>query len=243
MKTTCLIPCYNERNRVGGVLKVITKVRQITQIVCVDDGSTDGTAAYIKEHWPQVQVLQLFSNQGKTAAIKHGMKAVQHELVLLMDADLQELRQEEVTEAIKAFQVHRQLDMIILRRMKSPWFVKFYRSDVLLSGERLLLRQDLEQVLAQRVQRYQLEVAINRYMLHHKKVVRWMPCSALNTYKLEKWGVTDGARRELQMYLEIVYFVGFVHMVQQLTSFRKRLLSHKAKSETLRPRFLQQFRL
>jgi len=241
MNTTCLIPCYNERKRIGGVLKVATQIRHITQIVCVDDGSSDGTVAYLKQHWPQVEVVVLPQNQGKARAIKEGLKAVQNELVLLMDADLQELRREEIIDAVEAFAAHDQIDMIILRRMNSPWFVKFYRSDVLLSGERLLRKRDLEQVLAQRVQRYQLEVAINRYMLRGKKVVRWMPCSALNTYKLEKWGMADGARRELQMYLEIVYFVGFVHMVQQLTSFTKKL-RYKGKNKANKFGFLQLFR-
>ncbi|MCC9136435.1 glycosyltransferase family 2 protein [Pontibacter silvestris] len=224
MKVTCLIPCYNERERIAQVLEGILRVSYITQVLCVDDGSTDGTAAYIKKYWPAVQVLSLEHNQGKAAAIKCGLRAVNHELVLLMDADLQEIKQEEIEAAIEAFVQHQQsLDMLILRRINSPWFVKYYRSDILLSGERLIRKSDLEQILEQPVKGYLLEVAINRYMIRHRKVVRWMPWSAINTYKVEKWGVWGGSRREFRMYADIVYYVGFTHMIMQLTSFTRKL--------------------
>ena len=226
MNVTCLIPFYNERERIAHVLHVITKINPIAQVLCVDDGSTDGTAAYIKQNWPQVQIVQLPHNQGKTAAIASALEFVENEVVLLMDADLQNLRKEEIKAAIRAFDTQPALDMIILRRINSPWFVRWYRSDILLSGERLIRKADLQQVMKQRVKRYQLEVGINRYMLRHKKMVRWMPWSAMNTYKVDKLGVLDGSKREFRMYVEIVSFVGFSHMMLQLASFHKRL-KHK----------------
>ncbi|WP_161889066.1 glycosyltransferase family 2 protein [Pontibacter russatus] len=231
MNVTCLIPFYNERERIAPVLHVITKIKNIRQVLCVDDGSTDGTAAYIKKNWPRVQVVQLPYNQGKTAAIAHALPYVKNEVILMMDADLQGLRKDEIGAAIEAFAAQPAIDMIILRRINSPWFVRWYRSDILLSGERLIRKSDLEQVMKQRVKRYQLEVGINRYMLRHKKVVRWMPWSAMNTYKVDKLGVLDGSKREFRMYVEIVSFVGFSHMMLQLASFTKRL-KHKQPSTT-----------
>ena len=120
--------------------------------------------------------------------------------------------------------------------------MKWYRSDVLLSGERILKTADLRQVLHQKLKCYQLEVAINRYMLRHKKVVRWMPWSAMNTYKVDKLGVLDGSRKEFRMYVDIVNYVGFSHMLLQLTSFTRKM-REKQKSGSRRPRFLQQLKL
>ncbi|AKD02486.1 glycosyltransferase family 2 protein [Pontibacter korlensis] len=242
MQISCLIPCYNERQRIGTVLKEIIKVRSVTQVVCVDDGSSDGTADYIERCWPQVQVVRLPSNKGKAAAIKKGLTLVKNEHVLLMDADLQALNTDEIEAAVSAMAKNPTVDMIILRRINSPWFVRWYRSDILLSGERLIKKADLEQVVHQKIKRYQLEVAINRYMLRHRKQVRWMPWSATNTYKVDKLGVVDGSKREFKMYLEIVSFVGFSHMLLQLTSFTRRM-KVKQKSEAVMPRFLQQLKL
>jgi glycosyltransferase involved in cell wall biosynthesis len=242
MKVTCLIPCYNERDRIAQVLDVVTKVGSIQQVICIDDGSTDSTAMMVRRQWPTVQVIRLSQNRGKAAAIQYSLQFVQHELVLLMDADLQELNGSELEKAIFAFQNTASIDMLILRRIRSPWFVRWYRSDILLSGERLLRRCDLEDVLAQPVARYQLEVAINRYMIKRHKRVRWMPWSAMNTYKVDKLGVLEGSRREFMMYVEIVDYVGFVHMLVQLSSFTRKLRKQKSATR-LRPRFLQDIKL
>jgi glycosyltransferase involved in cell wall biosynthesis len=223
MKVSCLIPCYNERERIAKVLDIVVSTRYIHQIICVDDGSTDGTADYIEANWPTVEVIRLLHNQGKTKAIKQGLQYVDYATLLMMDADLQGLRKGELEAALDAYKECHEVDMIIMRRINSPWFVKWYRSDVLLSGERILQTADLKQVLRQRLKCYQLEVATNRYMLRHKKVVRWMPWSAINTYKVDKLGVLDGSRKEFNMYVDIVNYVGFSHMCLQLASFTKKL--------------------
>jgi glycosyltransferase involved in cell wall biosynthesis len=242
MKVTCLIPCYNERNRIAQVLDVVTKVSGIQQVICIDDGSSDNTATMVSRQWPTVQVIRLSQNRGKAAAIRYGLQFVQHELVLLMDADLQELNGAELEKAISAFQSTTSIDMLILRRIRSPWFVRWYRSDILLSGERLLRRNDLEEILAQPVARYQLEVAINRFMIKRHKRVRWMPWSAMNTYKVDKLGVLEGSRREFKMYVEIVDYVGFVHMLVQLSSFTRKLRKQKSATGS-RLRFLHSIKL
>lgn len=233
MGITCLIPFYNERERIEHVLKVISRVQSVSQVLCVDDGSADGTASYIRKCWPFVEVVQLEENQGKATAIATALKFVKNEMILLMDADLQDLQEDEIETAIHAFCSHTAIDMIILRRINSPWFVKWYRSDILLSGERLIRKSDLEQILKVKVKCYQLEVAINRYMIRHKKVVRWMPWSAMNTYKVDKLGVLSGSKKEFKMYVEIVSFVGFSHMMHQLASFRKRLEHDKSHYKSL----------
>lgn len=231
MKVSCLIPCYNERERIARVLNIIVSTKYIQQVICVDDGSTDGTAEYIERNWPTVEVIRLLHNQGKTKAIKQGLQYVEYATLLMMDADLQGLQKEELEAALDAYKECHEVDMVILRRINSPWFVKWYRSDVLLSGERILQTADLKQILKQRLKCYQLEVAINRYMLRHKKVVRWMPWSAMNTYKVDKLGVLHGSRKEFNMYVDIVNYVGFSHMCLQLTSFTKKL-HYKATATT-----------
>lgn len=235
MDITCLVPFYNERERIAPVLEVLTTMSKISQVLCIDDGSTDGTADFIQQHWPGVEVMRLPQNAGKAAATKYGLKHVRSEHLLLMDADLQAISKTELEAAIEAYTLHAaSVDMLILRRINAPWFVKWYRSDILLSGERLLRKQDLESALHHPLKSYQLEVAINRYMLRHQKVVRWMPWSAINTYKVDKLGVIDGSRQEFKMYVDIVSYVGFSHMMLQLASFTKKLRYGQRKKYKLR---------
>lgn len=217
-QTTCIIPFYNEEYRVCQVLAVITQIKKIAQIICIDDGSEDEASALIARNWPHVELIRLPYNQGKAAAIRHGLKKARHENILLMDADLQRIDKGEVEKAIQAITQH-ELDMLILRRVNAPWFVKFDRGDILLSGERIVKKKDLKKILSQEVNRYQLELAINLYMQKHKRNVRWMPWSATNTYKSKKMGLVAGYKKEFEMFTDIVLYAGFINIVKQISSF------------------------
>jgi glycosyltransferase involved in cell wall biosynthesis len=217
-QTTCIIPFYNEEDRVLQVLNVVTQIKGITQIICIDDGSTDDTSDQIRAHWPQVTLVRLPYNQGKAAAIREGVNLAKNETILLMDADLQSIQKAEVEKAIQAIAQHN-LDMLILRRINAPWFVKFDRGDTLLSGERLVKKKDLVHILNQEVNHYQVELAINLYMQKHKRNVRWMPWSATNTYKAKKIGLVKGYQKEFKMFTDIVMYAGLKNIIKQITLF------------------------
>jgi glycosyltransferase involved in cell wall biosynthesis len=217
-QTTCIIPFYNEEDRVLQVLEVITQIKGITQIICIDDGSTDDTSDHIRVCWPQVTLVRLPYNQGKAAAIREGVRLAKNEIILLMDADLQCINKTEVENAIQAIARHN-LDMLILRRINAPWFVKFDRGDTLLSGERLVKKKDLVHILNQEVNHYQVELAINLYMQKHKRNVRWMPWSAINTYKAKKIGLVKGYQKEFKMFTDIVMYAGLKNIIKQITLF------------------------
>lgn len=217
-QASCLIPFYNEGDRVLQVLQVVTQIKSIAQIICIDDGSTDNTADLIAANWPEVQIVKLPENQGKAAAIREGLKAAKNENILLMDADLQSINKQEVERAIQAITQHN-LDMLILRRVNAPWFVKFDRGDTLLSGERIVKKKDLTNILKQEVNGYQIELAINLYMQKHKRDVRWMHWSATNTYKAKKLGLVEGYKHEFKMFTDIVLYAGLKNIIRQITLF------------------------
>jgi glycosyltransferase involved in cell wall biosynthesis len=224
-QTTCIIPFYNEEYRILEVLEVVTQIKYITQIICIDDGSEDNTADLIRDYFPTVELIQLPQNAGKAAAIQRGLQIARHENILLMDADLQSIDKAEVESAIRAITRYN-LDMLILRRINAPWFVKFDRGDTLLSGERIVKKQDLIKVFNQEVNRYQVELAINLYMQKHKRNVRWMPWSATNTYKAKKIGLVAGYKKEFEMFTDIVLYAGFVNIVRQISSFATKKVEH-----------------
>lgn len=183
---TCLVPFYNEDRRILNVLKIIEKVKKITQIICIDDGSTDETVRSLRRKYPHIFLVRLPRNSGKAAAVSAGLTYAEHENILLVDADLIGLKEKDLERATDIFS-KQNCDMILLRRVRSPLFVRLCRGDVLLTGERILKKTDLLRIMETRPNGYELEVAINAYMMKHNKRTVWVPSHAINTYKIHKW--------------------------------------------------------
>jgi glycosyltransferase involved in cell wall biosynthesis len=91
-----VIPAYNEEKRLPSTLKRIIEYLDQTrfafaEILVVDDGSRDGTAAqatqFAVEH-PCVRVLRNPGNRGKGYSVRHGMLEAAGDWALFTDADL-----------------------------------------------------------------------------------------------------------------------------------------------------------
>jgi dolichyl-phosphate beta-glucosyltransferase len=93
VELSVVIPAYNEAHRLGDTLeRIVEYLRErgeSYEILVVDDGSTDRTAALAEEHRNRgVWTLQLATNRGKGGALRHGVVATSGRRVLLTDADL-----------------------------------------------------------------------------------------------------------------------------------------------------------
>jgi len=218
---TCLIPFYNEEKRIAAVLGQVTHVENISQIICIDDGSSDKGSEIIRARFKSVKVVEMGQNAGKSAAIKRGLEEVKTEYVFLMDADLQDLKVDDITDAIAAIQTDDKIDMLILRRMNAPWWVKLDRGDVLFCGIRILKKKDLEEVFRSAVNRYQLEIAINGFMQDNGKKVCWTPTNYQNTFKMDKWGFLTGLRHEIEMFRDMISYAGLGNFLRQIMTFGK----------------------
>ena len=91
-----MIPAYNEEKRLPTSLDRVVpwlcaRTPRLSEIIVVDDGSTDGTAALVEDYaraHPVVRLLRNPGNRGKGYAIRIGMLAARAEWVLYSDADL-----------------------------------------------------------------------------------------------------------------------------------------------------------
>jgi glycosyltransferase involved in cell wall biosynthesis len=90
MRVSFLIPAYNEAATIGEVLDRISALDLDKQVIVVDDGSTDETAA-IAERWAQdgaVLVLRQ-RNRGKGAAIRAAIPQMDGDIAIIQDADME----------------------------------------------------------------------------------------------------------------------------------------------------------
>jgi glycosyltransferase involved in cell wall biosynthesis len=86
MRVSFLIPAYNEAATIGEVLDRIAALGLDAQVIVVDDGSTDDTAALAEAAGATV-VRQ--PNRGKGAAIRAAIAAADGEIGVIQDADME----------------------------------------------------------------------------------------------------------------------------------------------------------
>jgi glycosyltransferase involved in cell wall biosynthesis len=86
VKVSFLIPAYNEAATIGEVLARIAKLDLDAQVIVVDDGSSDDTAA-IAEAAGATVLRQ--PNRGKGAAIRAAIPLIEGEIAVIQDADME----------------------------------------------------------------------------------------------------------------------------------------------------------
>jgi glycosyltransferase involved in cell wall biosynthesis len=107
-----VIPSFNEEKRLPSTLEKIANYlrsgRPDTEVIVVDDGSTDHTAA-VAETWkdriPALRVISNGSNRGKGFSVRHGSLEAHGNIVLFTDADLS-APIEEADKLLAALQSH-----------------------------------------------------------------------------------------------------------------------------------------
>lgn len=95
-----VVPCYNEEENILPFYKAVSAQNNLlsemnvtTEIIFVDDGSSDGTAEKIFELQnadPAVKAVELSRNFGKEAAMYAGLLEARGDLIAVMDVDLQD---------------------------------------------------------------------------------------------------------------------------------------------------------
>jgi polyisoprenyl-phosphate glycosyltransferase len=92
-----VVPMYNEAEVLPELLQqaraVLDSLDVSYELVCVDDGSSDDTAAIVQaatETWQQLRLVRLVRNSGHQAALSAGYERSRGDYVVTMDADLQD---------------------------------------------------------------------------------------------------------------------------------------------------------
>ncbi len=96
MILSLILPFHNEATGVRGLFErlrpILVSLQQKTEILCIDDGSTDNTYALLcreRESDPRIKPVRLARNFGKEAALTCGLHLALGQAAILMDSDLQ----------------------------------------------------------------------------------------------------------------------------------------------------------
>lgn len=100
MKLSIIIPAYNEKDTIVQSVHNVLRVNfpYPYEIIIVDDGSTDGTSDILKDFVQSlgqvqpdqgIKVIFRKKNQGKGAALRHGLEKATGDIIAIQDADLE----------------------------------------------------------------------------------------------------------------------------------------------------------
>ena len=97
LNISVVVPLYNEeeslRELVAWIDRVATASKLSYEVIMIDDGSSDGSWAEVEQlkgQYPAVKGIRFARNYGKSAALYCGFAEAEGEVVITMDADLQD---------------------------------------------------------------------------------------------------------------------------------------------------------
>ncbi len=225
-KISCIVPVYNEGKRVGGVLKALVGHPLISEVIVVNDGSTDDSEKVLKK----VRGINLISykkNKGKSFAMMTGMKMAKNDLVLMIDSDLQGLRAKDVTALVEPV-LEGVADVAMTMRKNSLGIYKMMGLDFV-SGERIFDRRSIPDLgELGKLSCFGLESHLNNLIVKQGArlaVVNWK--NVVTPRKAVKFGFFEGSKRDFKMVMEIVNYLGVKGIYKQIRGMKKLMVKRK----------------
>ena len=213
---SCIIPAHNEAARIGRVLEATATHPLISEVIVVDDASTDGTSDVVRRY-PHATLIVHPKNKGKSKAIHTGVQNATGKFLFFLDSDLIGLTKENISDLIRPIIENKADISISLRRnAPSPWH---WIGIDYISGERVLPRSLVVEHLDQidTLHGFGLEVFLNSIIIRRRlriKIVQWPNVDS--PFKHAKHGLWAGIRGEARMMLHIFRTVGIFTPLAQI---------------------------
>lgn len=165
MKTTAILPIFNEEKTVAKVLTVLLGSLQLNEVVVVDDASTDNSLNVIKSFQSdKLKIIHLEKNLGKSGAVKKAAKNLQTDILFFCDGDLHNFTNQHIDQLLEPLKNGEYLMTAGIRDrgiMHNTFVKKF---GPLITGERAMPKKIFEEIANHPlIKDYAMEFVLNNY--------------------------------------------------------------------------------
>jgi len=223
-KFSVIIPAFNEEERIGFVLEVVKKVKEVNEIIVVNDGSEDQTGEIAKK--AGAPVLNLSLNQGKFLAVKRGILASKESIIAILDADLLGFKPYHLNNLLSS--VKNKNMITIAQFVKGRLTTNQYGLNLYFSGQRAAYRsfwlkffQEVEKqgLTEEKLLKrgFSLEDELNGFIKRHHYLKIPIPWGGVSHVKKEEKHGIWGFLRRMKMYSDII-----INAFSRLSRFFKK---------------------
>jgi glycosyltransferase involved in cell wall biosynthesis len=215
---TAIVPAYNEEKTVADVVSVLVSSGMFEDVLVVDDGSSDRTAAEAEHAGARVIVSEV--NRGKGAAMSRGVAEAKTSVICFFDADLADLQThhiESMLGPVSSGEVGMNIGQVDRGRIANLLAKLF----PVVSGQRALLKEIFLSVPNRHLKGYGAEVALNFACGVNGGVAREFILEGVSVRKkFRKVGAFRGLIQYTKMFSVVVYRMVAVRLDRK--AFMKR---------------------
>lgn len=173
--TSIIICSFNEEKTIADVVSSCCKYNAESEVIVVDDGSTDATESILVE----LQKSYIFTyeklpqNKGKSWAMAHGVELSTNDVILFWDADLSNIRKEHFENLLRPI-FNDTADMVLGQPSETliDYRINPFKD---LSGQRAMRKKDLIPIIDEiRHTRFGVETYINLYFRAQSKRIKYV---------------------------------------------------------------------
>lgn len=207
-----IIAAFNEAPTVARSVADVIGHPQVSEVIVVDDGSTDATAEEARQ--AGAQVITLPENRGKAAALDAGVAVAREDVLLFVDADVTGLSHEVLSRIMRPV-IEGRCDMYVgIRARKTLWLNRLLRVFPIIGGERALTRALWQRVPTRHMHGFRIEIALNHTAKYHGRGMGFeLIEGVVHRTKERKFGWWRGFWRRLRMIGEVTAVTWSLYVV------------------------------